>query len=74
MDRVRFLASFQEGLEGDVVRIECNSVVFQRNFKKVHTRNSSFKKNFKKNNSASKMANCSIVDIVNYLMLLLANS
>ena len=25
-------------------------------------------------NSASKMANCSIVDIFNYLMLLLANS
>ena len=35
---------------------------------------SSFKKKNFFQKSASKMANCIIVDIVNYLMLLLANS
>ena len=38
------------------------------NFKKVHTRNCSFKDFFQ--NSASKMANCIIVDIVNSLMFI----
>ena len=41
---------------------------FKSSFEKVHTRNLCFQ------NSASKMSNCIIVDIVNYLMLLLANS
>ena len=52
-----------------VVGIECNGTAFltsfQRHFKKVHTRNCSFKDFFQ--NSASKIANCIIVDIVNYL-------
>ena len=45
---------------------------FVRHFKKVHTRNCSFKNFFQ--NSASKMANCIIVYTVNSFVLLLANS
>ena len=55
-----------------VVGIECNGATFLRHSKMVHTRNC-FKDFFQ--NSASKLANCTIVNkIVNYLMLELANS
>ena len=51
-------------------------VVFEYNgaayFKKVHTRNCSFKDFIQ--NSASQMRDCIIVDIVNFLVLLLENS
>ena len=51
-----------------VVGIECNGAAFLTSFRKVHTRNCSFKDFFF--NSASKMENCITVDTVNYLMLL----
>ena len=60
----------QEGLEGDR---GSDRVQWWRLLKKVHTRNCSFKEKFFFH-SASKMANCIIADIANYLMLLLANS
>ena len=68
MRQFRLLMSFQEG----VVVIECNGAAFLTSFQEGPTRNCSLQDFFQ--NSASKMANCIIVDIVNYLMLLLANS
>ena len=53
-----------------VVGTECNDAAFLMSFQE--DQNCSFKDFFQ--NSASKMANCIIVDSVNYLMLLLANS
>ena len=55
-----------ESLEMTVVWIECNRAAFKCHFKKVHSINCSFNSFFQ--NSASKMANCIIVDIVNYLI------
>ena len=53
-----------------MVGIECNVTNFTRHFKKVHTRNCSIKARFFfKYNSANKMTNSNIVDL-----LLLANS
>ena len=40
MRRCRLLMSFQEGLEGDLGGIECDGAAY---FKKVHSRNGSFK-------------------------------
>ena len=47
-----------------MVGIKCDDAAFERNFKKVHTRNCSFKKKIL--NSASKLANLIIVDIVKF--------
>ena len=55
-----------------VVGIECNGTAFLTSIQEG-PHQSSFK-DFFLQNSASTMANCIIVDIVNYLMSLLANS
>ena len=47
------------------VGIECDNATFECHFKKVHTRNNSFKKKIL--NSASKVLNWIIVDILKYL-------
>ena len=52
------------------VGIECNGATFYCHFKKIHTRYSSLKEIFFLQISVSKTANCIIVDIVKYLMLL----
>ena len=62
----------QEGLEGDHGRIECKGPAFLTSFQEGPLQKLFFQGFFQ--NSASKMANCTIVDIVNYLTLLLANS
>ena len=68
MQRCRLLTSFQEGLEGDRVRDRVQRCHFLTVFKKVHTRNCSYKgKKYFFQNSASKMANSIVVDIVKYL-------
>ena len=64
--------SFQEGLEGDrgsdrVQRCCLFNVIPSRSTPEIV-----LSRIFQ--NSASKIANCVVVDIVNYLMLLLANS
>ena len=64
------MASLLKACKVTVVGIECNVV---RHFKKVHIRNCSFKEKIFFQNSASKMTNCIIIDIVNYLMLLATN-
>ena len=64
--------SFQEGLEGDPGRDRVQQRLFN-----VISRRSTLEIVLLRiffQNSASMMANCIIVDIVNYLMLLLANS
>ena len=64
VQRCCLLTSFQDILEGDRGR---DRVQWCRLInKKVHTRNCSCKDFFQ--NSASKMAHCTIVDIVNYLI------
>ena len=50
-----------------MVGIECDDAIFECHFKKVHTRNSSFKKKIFFINSASKVPNWIIVDILKYL-------
>ena len=47
------------------VGIECDNATFECHFKKVHTRNNSFKKKIL--NSASKVLNWIIVDMLKYL-------
>ena len=59
--------SFQEGLEGDHGRDRVQQCRLLTSFQEDILSRNFFQ------NSASKMANCVIVDIVNYLMLLLAN-
>ena len=54
-----------------VVVIECNSVAFLTSFQEGLQQKWFFSRIFFQN--ASKLANCTIVDIVNYLMLLLVN-
>ena len=55
-----------------VVGIESNGTAFLTSFQEGPHQKLFFQGFFQ--NSASKMANCTIVDIVNYLMLILANS
>ena len=54
-----------------MVGTECNSATFNIISRRSTPENCSFKDYFQ--NTASKMAKCSIADIVNYLMLLLEN-
>ena len=55
-----------------MVGIECNGAAFLTSFQQGPHQKLLFQGFFQ--HSASKMANCFIVDIVNYLMLLQANS
>ena len=55
-----------------MVGIECNGATFIASFQEGPRQKLFFQGFFQ--NCASKMANCNIVVIVNYLMLLLANS
>ena len=55
-----------------MVGIECNGAALLTSFQEGPHQKLFMQGFFQ--NSASKMANCIIVDIVNYLMLLLANS
>ena len=55
-----------------MVGIECKGPAFLTSFQEGPLQKLFFQGFFQ--NSASKMANCTIVDIVNYLTLLLANS
>ena len=55
-----------------VVGIKCNGAVFSRHSKRKSTPEIVLSRIFQ--NYASKMANCIIVDIINYLIILLANS
>ena len=55
-----------------VVGIGCNGAAFLTSFQEGPNQKLFFQGFFQ--NSASKMANCIIVVILNYLMLLLANS
>ena len=70
--------SFQEGLEGDRGRDRVQRCCLLTSFQEGPHQKLFFQgKNvvlFFLQNSASKMANCIIVNIVNFLMLLLANS
>ena len=65
---VSLLRAWKVTVGPTVVGIECNRAAFN-----VILRRSTPEIDFFQN-SASKMANCIIVDIVNYLMLLLGNS
>ena len=49
-----------------MVGIECDDAAFEYYFKKVHTRNSSFKKKIFFLSFANNVANWTIVDILNY--------
>ena len=55
-----------------MVGIESNGTAFLTSFQEGPHQKLFFQGFFQ--NSASKMANCTTVDIVNYLMLILANS
>ena len=55
-----------------MVGIECNGAAFLTSYQEGPHQKLFFQAFFQ--NSASKMANCTIIDIVNYLMLLQANS
>ena len=61
-----------ESLEVTIIGIECNRASLLTSFQESSHQKLCLQVFFQ--NSASKMANCIIVDIVNYLMLLLANS
>ena len=66
------LMSFQEGLEGDRGRDRVQRCRLFNVIPRSSTPEMVLSRIFL--NSASKMAYCIIVDIVNYLMLLMANS
>ena len=62
--RCRLLTSFQEGLEGDRGRVESNDAAFLTSLQEGPHQKLFFQGIL---NSASKKANCIIVDIVNSL-------
>ena len=74
-DRVRhcrFLTSFHKAWKVTMVGIECNGAAFLKSFQEGPHQKFFFQGFF--HNSASKMANTITVEVVNYPMLLLANS
>ena len=66
------MVSLRKAWKVTVVGIECYIAAFLTSFQEGPHQKLLFQGFFQ--HSASKMANCIIVDIVNYLLLLLANS